>query len=111
MTVCPGASTLVRSAVCTTCRAGAWPATTVVVAGPPVTSCPPAVAATVALSATEPASRSACVTVYVAVQVVPTPGASVATRQLTAGAGPAGAVGVSVTTSPSAVTLPVLTTS
>ena len=66
-----------------------------------VTSTPPGeVPVTVAVFAIEPASRSACVTVYVAVQVVRAPGASVVTGQVIAdrpGSGSATTIGSSVT--------------
>ncbi len=68
------------------------------------------VAAAVALLTTEPASASACVTAYEAVQVVASPGASVVTGQATEGTGPAGAVNVSAMLSPVTVWLPVLAT-
>ncbi len=59
---------------------------------------------------TEPASTSACVTVYGAVQVVDAPGASVEVGQVIVSGGPAGAVSGPVTSIVESETLPVLRT-
>jgi hypothetical protein len=65
---------------------------------------------TVAVFVTSPAFTSACVTAYVAVQVVDPPGASVVTGHEITGGVPVPENAVSVTATPVSVTLPVLVT-
>ena len=64
----------------------------------------------VAVFVIEPASMSACVTVYVPVQVVEAPGASVVTGQVITGGVPVPENAVSVADTPVSVALPVLVT-
>jgi hypothetical protein len=64
----------------------------------------------VAVSVMEPASTSACVTVYVPVHVVDAPGANVVTGQVITGGVPVPENAVSVALTPVNVALPVLVT-
>src|SRR5580765_1186650 len=101
----PTLATVVAVEVFSTGRAGVWVAWAVAVSVGG-TSVPPAgVPVAPAWVVTEPASRSAWVTVWTAVQVVLWPGARLVTGQL-------GALSVlsSVTVIPLIVTLPVLVT-
>ncbi len=111
VTVWPAAVTAAGEAVFS--RASAGPDVTVTVAvdaldvtGGPVGGVPVAVAVFV----TEPASMSACVTVYVPVQVVDVCGASVVTGQVTTGGVPVPENAVSVAAMPVRAVLPVLVT-
>jgi hypothetical protein len=65
---------------------------------------------TVPVATTEPASTSAWVSVYGAVQVVEPPGASVFVGQLTLSEGPAGGARVAAVLRPVRLTFPVLVT-
>ena len=64
----------------------------------------------IAVSTTEPASMSACVTVYVPVHVVDAPGASVVTGHVITGGVPVPENAVSAALTPVNVALPVLVT-
>ena len=64
----------------------------------------------VAVLVIEPASMSACVTVYVPVHVVEAPGASVVTGQVITGGVPVPENAVSAARTPVSVVLPVLVT-
>ena len=110
------AVTVVGFAVLTTVSAGAAVAVTVATDGGDVTAVPVGgVPEAVAEFVMLPASRSAAVAEYVAVQtvcdVLPVPAAvSEVDGQVTAGTGPAGAVRASAMLTAVSVTLPVLVT-
>jgi hypothetical protein len=111
VTVWPAAVTVLGDAVFNSATDGAEVAETVAddgadVTGGPVGGVPDAVA----VSVIEPASMSACVTVYVPVQVVDAPGASVVTGHEITGGVPEPENAVSVTPTPVSVLLPVFVT-
>ncbi|MFF3443354.1 hypothetical protein [Streptosporangium sp. NPDC002721] len=111
MIVRPAAATVFGAAVFNRTRLGAAAAVTVAVDGLEATGGPVGgVPEATAVFTTEPASMSACVIVYVLVQVVVACGANVVTGQVTTGGGPAPENDVSTTPTPVNVTLPSLTT-
>src|SRR4051794_13209280 len=107
----PAAVTVLGVAVFSSASAGDWLTPTDAVDGSDRVAAPSGPTPfAVAVLTTRPLSRSAWVTRLLAVQVVDASGASEAARQVTAGAGPAGAVGTSSTASWPMVTLPELVT-
>ncbi len=111
MTVWPAAVTDAGVAVLVTVSAGPAVAPTVAVEAFEVTAGPVGgVPVAVAVSTTEPASTSACVTVYVPVHVVDVCGASVVTGHVMTGGVPVPENAVSVTLTPVTPVLPVLVT-
>jgi hypothetical protein len=108
-TDCPAPLTTVGVADLVSESAGAAATVTVAVDGADVTAGPVGgVPDDVAVLVTVPASMSACVTVYVPVQVVESRGARVVTGQLITGGVPVPENAVSVADTPVRVALPVL---
>jgi YbbR domain-containing protein len=111
VTVWPADVTADGEAVFNTDSDGAAVAVTVAVDGFDVTAGPVGgVPDAVAVSMIEPPSTSACVTVYVPVQVVDAPGAKVVTGHVMTGGVPVPENAVSVAPTPVNVALPVLVT-
>ncbi|MFF3443356.1 hypothetical protein [Streptosporangium sp. NPDC002721] len=111
MIVRPAATTVAGDAVFSNARPGAGTAVTVAVDGSDATGGPVGgVPEATAVFTTEPASMSACVIVYVLVQVVDACGANVVTGHVTTGGTPAPENTVFVTPTPVSVVLPELTT-
>ncbi len=112
VTCWPAAVTVAGEAEPESASPGVGVVVTVAVEAAESTLAPPGVVpVATAVFDTEPASRSACVTAYDAVQVRLPPGATVPLGQVTAGTVPEPVNRVSATLTPLRLTLPVLRTS